>query len=166
MIDVASLTSLLAVQVGNDAGRSRRIGRRRWNAAVRAARGRAELGLLIALPVILLVVGATYVMTSRPGIGVEGRERRAGPHGHRRVPRRARLPDARPVIDPAEIEPFLFETDEIVVSTSRRAGTPCAARATLVASEAWGWLIDRDPELEHMPEAGLVHRLDRGTWAA
>ena len=26
-----------------------------------------------------------------------------------------------------------------------------------------GWLIDRDPELEHMPEAGLVQRLDRGT---
>ena len=26
-----------------------------------------------------------------------------------------------------------------------------------------GWLRERDPEAEHLPEAGLVHRLDRGT---
>lgn len=26
-----------------------------------------------------------------------------------------------------------------------------------------GWLRERDPESEHLPEAGLVHRLDRGT---
>jgi 23S rRNA-/tRNA-specific pseudouridylate synthase len=26
-----------------------------------------------------------------------------------------------------------------------------------------GWLLDRDSETEHLPEAGLVHRLDRGT---
>ena len=26
-----------------------------------------------------------------------------------------------------------------------------------------GWLLERDSETEHLPEAGLVHRLDRGT---
>ena len=26
-----------------------------------------------------------------------------------------------------------------------------------------GWLLKMDPEAEHLPEAGLVHRLDRGT---
>ena len=69
------------------------------------------------------------------------------------------------MIDPAEIEPtILLETDEIMVldkpsgwHTVRGKGDARGERSVE------GWLIDRDPELEHMPEAGLVHRLDRGT---
>ncbi len=65
----------------------------------------------------------------------------------------------------AEVAPtVLLETDEIIVldkpsgwHSVRGKGDDRGERSV----EAW--LIDRDPELEHMPEAGLVHRLDRGT---
>lgn len=73
--------------------------------------------------------------------------------------------DAAAAPAPASDEPrILLETDEIIVldkpsgwHTVRGKGDDRGERSV----EAW--LIERDPELEHMPEAGLVHRLDRGT---
>ena len=69
------------------------------------------------------------------------------------------------MIDSTDTEPaVLLETDEILVldkpsgwHTVRGKGDERGERSVE------GWLIDRDPELEHMPEAGLVHRLDQGT---
>lgn len=67
-------------------------------------------------------------------------------------------------IDAAAEPRVLLETDELLVvdkpsgwHSVRGKGDDRGERSV----EAW--LVARDPEAEHMPEAGLVHRLDRGT---
>ena len=72
MIDVASLTNLLAVQVGNDAGQTpvESVG---VDGTPPSELPVAEQNsvLLIALPVILLVVGAITYVVKRPAPGSE-----------------------------------------------------------------------------------------------
>ena len=74
MIDVASLTNLLAVQVGNDAGQApvESVG---VDGTPPSELPVAEQNsvLLIALPVILLVVGAITYVVKRPAPGSESK---------------------------------------------------------------------------------------------
>jgi 23S rRNA-/tRNA-specific pseudouridylate synthase len=73
-------------------------------------------------------------------------------------------PDAESRSESDRVPVILLETPELIVldkpsgwHTVRGKGDALGERSVE------GWLIERDPELEHMPEAGLVHRLDRGT---
>ena len=58
----------------------------------------------------------------------------------------------------------IFENNEFMV-LDKPSGwhTVCGKGDARGEPSIEGWLRQRDPEAEHLPEAGLVHRLDRGT---
>ena len=63
-----------------------------------------------------------------------------------------------------QIPVILFENAEFLVLNK-----PSGWHSVMGKGDARGehsveaWLRDRDSEAEHLPEAGLIHRLDRGT---
>ena len=65
----------------------------------------------------------------------------------------------------SEIEPaIVFENDEFLVLDKPSGWHSVAGKGDRIGERSVeAWLRDRDPEAEHLPEAGLVHRLDRGT---
>lgn len=66
------------------------------------------------------------------------------------------MTDAAPAI--------LLENDELRVLDKPSGWHSVSGKGDLRGeSSVEGWLRSYEPELEHLPEAGLVHRLDRGT---
>ena len=65
----------------------------------------------------------------------------------------------------AEAEPaVIFENDEFLVLDKPSGWHTVRGKGDLRGERSIeAWLRERDPEAEHLPEAGLVHRLDRGT---
>ena len=72
------------------------------------------------------------------------------------------------VIDPEagdEVEPaVIFENDEFMVLDKPSGWHTVRGKGDARGEQSVeAWLRKNDPETEHLPEAGLVHRLDRGT---
>ncbi|HAC08100.1 MAG TPA: pseudouridine synthase, partial [Phycisphaerales bacterium] len=65
----------------------------------------------------------------------------------------------------SEIEPtVIFENDEFLVLDKPSGWHSVAGKGDALGERSVeAWLRERDPEAEHLPEAGLVHRLHPGT---
>ena len=71
---------------------------------------------------------------------------------------------SQPDADVERVPAILLETSELIVLDKPSGWHTVRGKGDAIGERSVeGWLIERDPELEHMPEAGLVHRLDRGT---
>ncbi|MDA1025603.1 MAG: pseudouridine synthase, partial [Planctomycetota bacterium] len=63
-----------------------------------------------------------------------------------------------------QIPVVLFENNEFLVLNKPSGWHSVRGKGDLLGEQSVeGWLRQRDSEAEHLPEAGLVHRLDRGT---